>query len=120
MAKSKKRPAEAWTYVLDADKTLPEAEQSQFTLRPLTFDEDAAYRDAIRGKDESGRVWRATIALLPDHIVSVDNFPAGNAKPWPASPAERKAYLEEIGVDGCFELGDQIFAHSRVSDDAKN
>lgn len=120
MAKAQKRAAEAWDYVLKSDRDLPKEEQSRFTLRPMTMAEQAAYHDAVRSGGGGSRIWQATVAVCPEHITAVHNFPAGAAKEWPKERAAQLAYLEDVGVDECFEIGDEIYARSKLGPEVKN
>lgn len=121
MAKSKKRPPESFSFVLRGDRDLPEGEQSRFVLRPMTIDEQAAYLDASRDDADGGsRLWRAAVAIVPQHIVSVENFPAGEPREWPKGHAERLEYLAELGVSACYEIGTEVFNRSYLEDAAKN
>jgi len=122
------RPAESWSYVLECDRELDAAEQSRFILRPLTQSERAAVRDDIArvetAKDGArsvvSRSQRQGIELAINHIVSIENFPAGAPQPWPPDPATRRSYLEMLRDDYVQEVANEIWAKSVVGDDLKN
>jgi hypothetical protein len=120
MAKARKRAAESWQYVLKSDEGLPTEEQSRFTLRPLTLNEHAAYFDAIAGDDGSAKVWNSTVALCLTHITAIENFPAGEPREWPSDRKARLDYLEDLGLDACFEIGNEVYRRSKVEQAAKN
>lgn len=110
MAKAVKRPAESWFYVLRRDRELDEREQSKFLLAPMTFAQRAAFQDdAIRRPD---RIYQSAGDLVLSHVVSIDNFPAGEPQPWPKKPEERQRYIELFDDDLVLELGNEIFAQS--------
>jgi hypothetical protein len=114
MAKAKKRPAEAWTYVLEADRTLDPSEQSRFTLSPMTYAQRAAVRDAMT---LGGRVYESAGEIAVKHIVSIENFPAGNSQPWPSDREERRRYLELLDDDAVLELGNEVWRRSTLGVD---
>jgi hypothetical protein len=122
-------PAERWTYVLEADRTLPIEQQSRFTLRPLSMAERAAARDnlarvhiahgerVITHRDRS-----LAFELALSHIASIENFPAGEPKPWPVDEplSARASYLELLGDEAVREIGNEIFDRSVAPPAAKN
>lgn len=122
MARSVQRAAEAWTYVLLADRALPIEDRTTFTLRPLTITEQAAaLDDLVRTEfDEDGnrvvlrRARRQAIALAVTHIEAIDNFPAGAPKPWPEDRDSRRRYLEQLRLEDVVELGDEIWKRSSI------
>lgn len=121
MAKSKRKAAEAWRYVLKEDRELPPEQQSTFVLRPMTMIEQAAYFDAYRsGGGDGDTVWKGTVQLAVDHIANVENFPTDAPKEWPKDRTGQMAYLDEIGVDACFEIGNEVFRRSYIGDEEKN
>lgn len=111
MAKAKKRPAEAWTYVLKADRELPRDEQSMFALAPMTYAQRAAVRDdMLRGE----RVFRSAGEIALRHIVSTENFPADNPAPWPTEHEKRLRYLEQLDDDDILEIGNEVWIRSTL------
>lgn len=129
MAKKANRPAESWIYVLVGDRTLPEAEQTRFTLSPLTISERAIVRDEIARvqtlqdgtKTVISQHRRQGLDIALRHIVSIDNFPVGeSSQPWPKETDRRLAYLEMLGDDNVQEIGNEIFSKSELGDDLKN
>lgn len=126
MAKAKKRPAEAWTYILKSDRALPQEEQSRFTLRPMTYVERAALLDDLQRTDierdgrviETMRVHRNAWALALAHIVAVENFPAGEPQPWPEDRAAREHYMDQIDNDDVLEIGNEIWTRSGLGIEA--
>jgi hypothetical protein len=113
MAKALKRPAESWIYILTSDRALEEREQSRFLLSPMTFAERAAIKDdMIRSSVE--RVYRSAGDIVLAHIVSIDNFPAGEPQPWPKKHEDRERYRELLDDDQVLELGNEIFIRSSL------
>jgi hypothetical protein len=122
-------PAERWTYVLKSDRELPAEQQSRFTLRPLSMAERAAARDnlarvhvangerIITHRDRS-----LAVELSLSHIEAIENFPAGDPKPWPADQplSARLSYLELLGDEAVREIGNEIFDQSVAPAAAKN
>lgn len=126
MAKRVKRPAESWWYTLKADEQLPAEEQSRFLLRPLTGAERMRVFDDIsdttRAPDGTvtilQRGFRQARELVLSHVESIENFPAGEAQPWPAKASERERYLEMMDDLDVWEVGNEIREHSRLEPDA--
>lgn len=115
MAKAKKRPAESWTYVLEADRALDAAQQSRFVLSPMTYAERAAIRDdLLRGEGNVSKVFRNAGTIAIEHLVSIENFPAGEPQPWPADRAARERYLELLDDDDVLEIGNEIWTRSAL------
>jgi hypothetical protein len=124
MATAIHRAAETWRYILQSDRALEPSQQSVFVLRPLTLAERQRVRDALTRThvDAEGRHLIASrlnevrIELALTNVVSVENFPAGEPKPWPAGAplAERAAYLEILGDEHVREIGNEIFEHSVI------
>ena len=121
MATKAAAPIEAWEYILKCDRELPPEQQSRFRLRPLTLAERAAARDNLaRTHVHDGertvvsRSRQVAIELTLSNLVSAENFPAGEAMPWPADGtlAEKRAYLELLGDAAVNELGNEIFDRS--------
>jgi hypothetical protein len=91
MARQVKRQTENWTYVLEADRALPEAEQTKFTLKPLNpnerdriidgFSSTVTLRDGTKEVHDHGRELSGRLPIT--HVVAIDNFPVGAPKPWP-------------------------------------
>lgn len=125
MAKAKKRPAEAWTYVLKADRTLPLDQQSRFTLRPMVYAERAMVQDDFLRSEtrpdgtrvDISRVYRNAGEIALEYIVSIENFPAGAAQAWPATRAERERYLEMLDDEQVLELGNETWIRSSMGID---
>jgi hypothetical protein len=116
MAKSIKRQAETWIYVIEKDRALPPEQQSRFTFRPLTFSERALVRDTM-AVDGASRVYRTAGELLLDHLLSVDNFPVEHPKPWPSDRDARMQYLELLDDADVLELGNEIWLRSSLGRD---
>lgn len=122
MAKATKRPAEAWVYLLKDDLTLPPEQQSRFTLRPMTYVERAAVHDDFLRVEtlpdgtrvDVSRVYRNAWEVLIEHLVSIENFPAGEPQPWPTDRAARERYLEMLDDEMVLELGNEIWAKSTI------
>lgn len=112
MAKAKKRPTEAWTYVLEADRSLDPSEQSRFVLAPMTYAQRAAVRD---GMTQGDRVYRSAGEIALDHILSIENFPSDDPRPWPAEREERRKYLELLDDDDVLEIGNEVWARSTLT-----
>jgi hypothetical protein len=128
MASKITRPAQSWTYILDDDRDLPDAEQSRFTLRPLTQQERAVIRDEI-GRIETGkdgtksvisRSYRQGIEIVLDAIVSIENFPAGAPQPWPDDRQQRRQYIDMLSDHYVQELANEAWFKSVAGDDVKN
>lgn len=128
MAKRVTRPAESWSYVLQSDRGLPLEEQSRFVLSPLSQIERAAIRDEIARvstasdgrKDIISRERRQGVEIVLDHLVSVENFPAGAPQKWPDKREERSAYLEQLDDDFVQELANEIWEKSTIGLEVKN
>jgi hypothetical protein len=128
MAKQKRRAAECWKYVLLRDRELPVEEQTTWLLRPLTQVERAEGRDNMAriqatpggGTATITRTHRLTLDLALSNIDAVENFPAGNAVPWPVDREARLAYLDMLDDDDVKEIGNEIWVHSAIGDDVKN
>ena len=125
MAKLKKRPPESWTYILQSDRALPIEQQSRFVLSPLTHAERAAVRDGAArilhledGSVQSiDRTHQNAYAIVLDHVVSIENFPAGASQPWPAKRDDRMRYLEQLDDDDVLELGNEVWLRSSLGPD---
>lgn len=120
--KAVRHAAQSWNYVLRDDRVLPLEQQSRFVLKPLSQAERAAARDAMNRTVETptgvlseNRTWQVTHGLALTHIVSIENFPAGDPKPWPTRLSEREAYLEQLDDDAVLELGNEIWVRSTLS-----
>lgn len=128
MAKKVPRPAGSWTFVLAADRTLPDGEQSRFTVSPLTITERAIVRDEIArihtqpdgSKSIISQNRRQGVEIALHHIVSIENFPVGEPQPWPKGNEERLRYLEMLGDDSVQEIGNEIWTRSELGNDLKN
>ena len=128
MAKKKSRPAESWTYLLVSDRELPIEEQSRFTLSPLTQAERAAIQDDLArthvatdgSKSVVARTRRQGLSIALDHIVAIENFPAGAPQPWPKDREGRETYLEMLDDDFVQEIGNEVFERSSVGVAEKN
>lgn len=128
MAKQIKRSAEAFRYTLVADRQLEPTEQTVFTLNPLTaperrrlVDESTVTRVLPDGTREIiERARQQAWENVRSHIVSVENFPVGQAKLWPKSRDEQDAYLNEFEEDAILEMHNELFRRSWLGDDVKN
>jgi hypothetical protein len=123
MAKAKKRGAGSWTYVLYADRELPDEQQSRFILRPLTGAErdyvtDNSWRIVTMPNGSIERVSRMrTVAreLVLTNLQSVERFPIDQPVAWPATRAEREKYLDDhLDDEDVFEIGNQIYERSSL------
>jgi hypothetical protein len=120
MARQVKRQTENWTYVLEADRALPEAEQTKFTLKPLNpnerdriidgFSSTVTLRDGTKEVHDHGRELSGRLPIT--HVVAIDNFPVGAPKPWPEDRDERIAYLAQMDDRDVRELGTEIWNKS--------
>jgi hypothetical protein len=124
MAKTVKRSAESWIYVLKADRTLDPSEQTRFTLRPMTHAERAATMDdaartltTSEGVVSVGRFHQNAYEIALRHIVSIENFPIGAPQPWPKDADERARYLDQLDDDDIVEVGDEVWRRSRLGAD---
>ena len=128
MATAQKRAAESWRYVLNTDRALPEEQQSTFILTPLNPIERADARDGmvrrvvgVTGETTvSQRDKRLSVEFCLTHIRSIENFPAGAAKPWPDDADDRLAYLDMLGDTALQELGNEIWVRSELGETEKN
>lgn len=122
MAQRAKRPAEAWWYTLKKDEGLPKEEQSRFLLRPLTQAERMRVWDdyTVVSKDANGervvadRSFQQAYGLALTNIADVENFPAGEAAPWPSKKPARMEYLNTMDDMDVWELGNEIREHSAL------
>lgn len=122
MAKPFKRRAESWVYILEGDRALSADQQTRFILRPLTQAEQMAIEDEVYylsfdadgRKSHVTREKRVARQLALSHIESIENFPPGNPKPWPADPEARDRYLAELQADDVHEVGNEIFKRSKL------
>lgn len=125
MAKTIKRTAEAWTYVLVTDRALPIDQQTRFVLKPLTHVERATVRDSLSRLqiDAAGtkalldRTRQEAFGLALSNIVAVENFPVGEARAWPAKKADREAFLDQLDDDDVLEIGNEIWERSKLGMD---
>lgn len=128
MAMKMKRPASSWTYVLSVDEDKPVEEQSRFLLRPLTVSERAAIRDDIArvhtaadgSQVTTTRTYGQGIEIVLEHVVSIENFPAGAPEPWPEAIAERRRYLEGLDDAWIQEIANEVWAKSTIANELKN
>jgi hypothetical protein len=120
MARKNRCIAEAWTYVTKADRELPKDQQSRFTLSPLISTERDLLRDEMVNDDRTfGSIYTRGRKLALDHIVSVENFPVGEPKPWPEKRSEREAYLSLLDDDDVLEIGNEVWARSTLGPEDK-
>lgn len=128
MAKRAKRLVESWAYVPRAERALPAEEQTLFRLRPMTQSERLTANDDLvlttNAPDGSQIIAsRARIVarrLCLQHIESVENFPAGDAVPWPTERTEREKYLETMDDELVHEVGNEVFTRSGIGELEKN
>lgn len=127
MARTVKRPTTSWEYVLKADRTLPEEEQTRFTLRPMAYLERAAVLDDFQPSDPTiggqdggtSRIWRNAWKIALNHIVAVENFPVGAPQPWPESRGAKMAYLDLLDNDDILEIGNEVWSRSGLGIDGE-
>lgn len=130
MAKATRRSVESFQFVLDEDKALPVEEQSTFVLRPLTQAEQMVALDELTTESRSierpgerivkSRSWQQAYGLCLSHIEDVQNFPAGDPKPWPKDQKERREYLALLSDTQVFQVGCAIRDRAYVEEAAKN
>lgn len=128
MAKKVKRAAGAWIYVLQGDRALPESEQTQFMLRPLTGAERDFVRDNIsrpgQGRDGTPetvkRMYQEVRQLCLTHIESIERFPIDAPLAWPKDQDARAKYLEMLDDDDVLEVGNEIWVRSSLTEDTKD
>jgi hypothetical protein len=105
MARQVKRQTENWTYVLEADRALPEDQQTRFTLKPLGPQARAQVLDALSTRtifaDGTNEVrshrHRQSLNIVVNGIVSVENFPA------------RVRYVDQLDDNQIAEIADEIW-----------
>jgi hypothetical protein len=114
MAKKNRCVAESWVYVTKTDRALPKEEQTRFTLRPMTWAERDRARDALSSESV---VHRQARRMALDHIVSIENFPVGDPKPWPSTIGEREAYLNTLDDGDVLEVGNEVWLRSTLGPD---
>lgn len=132
MAKKASQIAELIAYVPKDDRALPPEEQSTFKLRPLTqaerlraFDEMTTTEVRRSGDDVvrwlHDHSWSQARELVLEHLVDVQNFPAGAPVPWPGagSQAQKEEYLAMIDVYLLYELGEELRTRASVSEAVK-
>jgi hypothetical protein len=83
-------PQQDYKFVCEDDRKLPEAEQTIFTVRPLTAKEEAHVTDAFLDLDlasgvptAKSRIGARTIAILNLGLVGWQNFPPDEEKDLP-------------------------------------
>ena len=126
MAQRAKRPAEAWWYVLEADRELPQEEQSRFLLRPLTQAERMRVWDdySVKTRGEDGtiqiadRAFQQAYRLCLTNIAEIENFPAGEPQAWPSKEVARRAYLNTMDDLDVHEVGNEIRERSSLDREA--
>lgn len=122
MAKAKKRVAGSWTYVPEADRSLPPEQQTVFTLSPLTGAERERVVDELNQRaimpDGSIRIISRTRSIARDLVLShcdrIERFPSDAPKGWPKEPDARQAYLEAMDDDLVFEVGNEVYNRSAL------
>jgi hypothetical protein len=125
MARTIRRSAESWTYILLADRGLPVAEQTVFTLRPLTAADRAAFHDEIEtehtlpGGDTivPNRVRRTALRIAVQQIERVANYPIGAPEAWPDGDDARARYLDQLPDADVLELGNEVWARGQLGID---
>jgi hypothetical protein len=115
MARKNRCVAESWIYVTKADRELPKDQQSRFTLSPMTAAERDVAQDTLSSGAAGTREYARKIAR--DHIVSVENFPVGEPKPWPEKSADREAYLATLHDDDVLAIGNEVWVRSSLGAD---
>jgi hypothetical protein len=128
MAKARIRSAESFRYVPEADRALPVEEQSTFILNPLTGPERARLMDEATvthvlsdgTKEIVDRTYRQARENVRAHLVSIENFPPGAPKAWPAKAREQDEYLELLDDGLLLEIHNEHFTRSWLGADAKN
>lgn len=126
MARSFKRAAESFPYILKGDRDLPHEQQTRFLCRPLTQAEQLAAEDEVYylAFDGTGtnvhvsREKRVAHRLAVSHIQAIENFPVGAPKPWPEDLEARERYLEQLNSEDVLEVGNAIFTRSKLGADA--
>lgn len=122
--KAVKRSLGSWQFVPPSDKGLPAAEQTTFVLKPLTQLQRMECLDSIRWVNADGtmlpRAFQQARELCLSNIESIQNFPAGDPKPWPETMHGRVEYLEQFDDTDLLIIGSEIRDHSALDDDIKN
>jgi hypothetical protein len=117
MARQVKRQTENWTYVLEADRALPEDQQTRFTLKPLGPQARAQVLDALSTRtifaDGTNEVrshrHRQSLNIVVNGIVSVENFPVGAPHAWPDELDARVRYVDQLDDNQIAEIADEIW-----------
>lgn len=130
MATKSKRPVEAFWIVLPKDKKLPAEEQSRFRFRPLTQAERMRAMDNIESVmiEATGerqlrfRSFQQAREIVLLTLIDTENFPAGEPEKFDskASREDRERYVEMLEDGDVYALGDHVFDHSTLGQDAKN
>lgn len=130
MAKKANRSVETFTYTPKADRTLPAAEQSQFRFRPLTQAERMYAMDTMESvtiattgeRTVQPRSFQHARELVLLSLVEAQNFPAGEAQPYPVSGSrtDKERYLDTVDDLLIFEFGTHIFTRSALGGEEKN
>ena len=130
MAKRSQRPVEPFWFVLKADQKLPAEDQSRFRFRPLAQGERMRAMDNIESVivEKTGerqlrfRSFQQALEIVLATLIDVENFPAGAPEKYDpkASREDREAYVEKIDDGSVYEMGDYVFDHSTLGQDAKN
>lgn len=114
----------SWQFVPPLDRKLPKAEQTTFTLKPLTQLQRMECWDNLRWVGPDGvaqpRAFQQARELCISNIERVENFPPGDPKPWPESMSEREKYLEQFDDMDVLIIGNEIRDHSGIGDEEKN
>lgn len=122
MPKRVHRSAEAFTYVLLADRGLPADQQSRFRFRPLTVGEKLAALDGLNWvsvaadgtREVMPRAFVQSLQLVLEHLESAENFPTDEPRAWPANGSEEQQleYLGMLDELDLLELGNEIRHHA--------
>lgn len=126
-----RRELAEWTYILKAEQDLPPAEQTRWTLRPLTFKEDTALVNRIEQSMAGGNT--AKLALEAG-LLGFENlrYQDGDCEEIAVETVPRTplgvrvrsvttAILDLISSKDRHEIAQAIIEHGRTSeDDEKN
>lgn len=128
--KASTRPPMSWRFIPLRDRRLPSEEQSVFTLRPMSLGERASTRDELARvqvtpdgtRTVQSRTSQVSARIARDHIVSIENFPAGAPQEWPSTVEAREKFLDQLDDDVVLEIGNEVYERSRFGpgDPAKN
>jgi hypothetical protein len=128
--KAFKRAVGSWAFIPAADRELPAAEQTRIWCRQLTQEERMYAWDNLNWtqRDTEGnvvilpRTFTLARELCIAAIESIENFPAGDPKPWPkdGSADEKMAYLNMMDDYEMLRIGQAIRNKALLEDEVKN